>query len=175
MAKRSIKSSAADYTALLNDIKSRIRTSQIKAALTVNRELISLYWQIGQSIVQRQQADVLHRGTKKLADGIDFDFAQIGQSWPGGLRHEERDQSDVFAELSHEVDGDAEASPILELQGEGRRRAAIRSGQRITIGSRMRLGEGPDDEIRPRDRRTMADEYAGDEGCHQQRENGMAQ
>jgi len=44
------------YPALLDQIKSRIRAAQIKAALSVNRELIELYWSIGRDIVERQQA-----------------------------------------------------------------------------------------------------------------------
>ena len=38
------------YPALLEDIKSRIRSAQIRAALSVNRELIELYWDIGKLI-----------------------------------------------------------------------------------------------------------------------------
>lgn len=44
----------ADYEQLLRDLKSRIRSAQIKAALAVNRELVLLYWQIGREILQRQ-------------------------------------------------------------------------------------------------------------------------
>ena len=35
------------YPMLLEDIKSRIHTAQVKAALSVNRELTELYWNIG--------------------------------------------------------------------------------------------------------------------------------
>ena len=42
------------YFLLLQDIKTRIRESQIKAALAVNQELIQLYWWIGKEIVTRQ-------------------------------------------------------------------------------------------------------------------------
>lgn len=45
------------YAVLLDDIKQRIRTSQVRAALSVNRELILLYWDIGRSIAERQQAE----------------------------------------------------------------------------------------------------------------------
>jgi predicted nuclease of restriction endonuclease-like (RecB) superfamily len=45
----------AGYAALLEDIKARIRQAQIKAALSVNRELICLYWDLGRQIVDRQQ------------------------------------------------------------------------------------------------------------------------
>lgn len=42
------------YEQLLLDLKERIRSAQVKAALAVNRELVLLYWQIGQEILQRQ-------------------------------------------------------------------------------------------------------------------------
>lgn len=42
------------YPELLADLKSRIRSAQVRAALSVNRELVLLYWQIGKSILQRQ-------------------------------------------------------------------------------------------------------------------------
>ena len=47
----------ASYGELLEDLKTRIRAAQVKAALSVNRELIALYWHIGRSIVERQRAD----------------------------------------------------------------------------------------------------------------------
>lgn len=43
------------YAALLNGLKQRIRTAQVKAALAVNQELVLLYWQIGKEILTRQQ------------------------------------------------------------------------------------------------------------------------
>lgn len=43
------------YDDFLRDLKVRIRTAQVKAALAVNRELVLLYWQIGQDILVRQQ------------------------------------------------------------------------------------------------------------------------
>jgi predicted nuclease of restriction endonuclease-like (RecB) superfamily len=47
----------ASYAALLNDLKGRIRTAQVKAVLAVNRELIDLYWDIGRAIVEREKAE----------------------------------------------------------------------------------------------------------------------
>jgi len=43
-----------DYKSWLTDLKSRIRQSQIKAAVKVNAELLRLYWDLGQDIVARQ-------------------------------------------------------------------------------------------------------------------------
>ncbi|MCX6993579.1 MAG: PDDEXK nuclease domain-containing protein [Kiritimatiellaeota bacterium] len=47
----------ADYPRLLHDIKSRIRTAQIKATFSANREMILMYWDIGRMIVARQQKE----------------------------------------------------------------------------------------------------------------------
>lgn len=44
-----------DYQAFLQTIKSHIQQAQLQAVLAVNRELILLYWQIGRSILERQQ------------------------------------------------------------------------------------------------------------------------
>ena len=44
------------YADWLLDLKSRIHTAQQRAALAVNRELVLLYWQIGQDILARQSA-----------------------------------------------------------------------------------------------------------------------
>ena len=39
-----------DYRALLGKIKQRIRSAQYEALKTVNKELVSLYWDIGRII-----------------------------------------------------------------------------------------------------------------------------
>lgn len=43
------------YPNLLQDIKQRILSSQLKAALSVNVEMIHLYWNIGNDIAQKQK------------------------------------------------------------------------------------------------------------------------
>jgi predicted nuclease of restriction endonuclease-like (RecB) superfamily len=42
------------YPKLLEQLKERIRSAQVKAALSVNRELVLLYWRIGRDILERQ-------------------------------------------------------------------------------------------------------------------------
>ena len=44
-----------DYIEWLNNIKSKIRITQIKAALSANSELIRLYWGIGKDIFEKQE------------------------------------------------------------------------------------------------------------------------
>jgi predicted nuclease of restriction endonuclease-like (RecB) superfamily len=45
------------YSELLKNIKSRIRQSQIKAAMSVNAEMLMLYWEIGRMIDERQDSE----------------------------------------------------------------------------------------------------------------------
>lgn len=43
------------YNSFLTDIKERIRSAQVKATLSANAEMITLYWDIGRAISQMQQ------------------------------------------------------------------------------------------------------------------------
>ncbi len=45
----------AGYQVLLSALKERIRAAQVRAALSINRELITLYWQVGRDILAQQQ------------------------------------------------------------------------------------------------------------------------
>jgi predicted nuclease of restriction endonuclease-like (RecB) superfamily len=47
----------AGYPEFIAELKVRILSAQVRAAVSVNRELIHLYWQIGTDILARQQAD----------------------------------------------------------------------------------------------------------------------
>ena len=45
------------YKSLFSDVKSRIQQAQIKAAQSVNKELIGLYWDIGHLLEERQKQE----------------------------------------------------------------------------------------------------------------------
>jgi hypothetical protein len=45
----------AQYEGLLQELKERIRSAQLRAVLSVNRELVLLYWSIGRDILIRQK------------------------------------------------------------------------------------------------------------------------
>jgi predicted nuclease of restriction endonuclease-like (RecB) superfamily len=63
---------------LLTDIKARIQLAQIKASLSVNRELIQLYWDLGGMIVRRQRAERWGNSVvEKLASDIQKEFPGI--------------------------------------------------------------------------------------------------
>ncbi len=52
--KESLDQRPTGYDEFLRDLKQRIQTAQVKAALAVNRELVLLYWSIGRDILDRQ-------------------------------------------------------------------------------------------------------------------------
>jgi len=68
-----------DYIKLLAEIKERIRTAQYAALRAVNKELIALYWDIGQMIVSRQQEETWGRSiVQQLAADLRNEFPGIG-------------------------------------------------------------------------------------------------
>lgn len=42
------------YVELINEIKQKVKTTQIKAALSANSQMIMLYWEIGKKIMIEQ-------------------------------------------------------------------------------------------------------------------------
>ena len=67
------------YMDLLRHIKSVIRSTQIKAALSVNQGLIELYWEIGKKIVQEQEAKGWGSAVvERLAVDLKLEFPDMG-------------------------------------------------------------------------------------------------
>lgn len=54
---KSLKTTSRAYAELLHDLRERIRAAQIRASLSVNKELVLLYWTIGRDILTRQAAE----------------------------------------------------------------------------------------------------------------------
>ncbi len=68
-----------DYGRLLGEIKERIRSAQYEALRKVNTELISLYWDIGRLIVERQRDAGWGRSVvETLASDLQAEFPGIG-------------------------------------------------------------------------------------------------
>ncbi len=62
---------SVSYVELFDSLKTRIQEARVKAALSVNRELVILYWDIGRLIIQRQEeegwgASVIERLSRDL-------------------------------------------------------------------------------------------------------------
>jgi predicted nuclease of restriction endonuclease-like (RecB) superfamily len=68
-----------DYADFLELLKGRVRQAQTQAMLSVNRDLICLYWEIGREIVQRQDQSGWGRSVvERLADDIQRSFPGMG-------------------------------------------------------------------------------------------------
>jgi len=55
MPRSSLMPDEGSYSVFLNDVKTRIRSAQINAAISVNQEMTLLYWHIGREILLRQE------------------------------------------------------------------------------------------------------------------------
>src|ERR1700688_1927007 len=78
MTKDKSSSLPAVYDSFLQELKDRIRSAQVRAALSVNRELVVLYWTIGRDILNRQKDEGW--GTKiidRLSDDLTKAFPDM--------------------------------------------------------------------------------------------------
>jgi len=67
-----------EYKKWLTDLKSRIRQSQIKAAIKVNAELLLLYWDLGHDIVARQMETTWGSGFfEQLSNDLRNEFPEM--------------------------------------------------------------------------------------------------
>lgn len=76
------------YPELLATLKARIRDARLRAAVSVNRELILLYWEIGHDILLRQAAEGW--GTSvidRLARDLRRDFPEMTGLSPRNLKY----------------------------------------------------------------------------------------
>ena len=89
MAKQtSLFANDENYITLLNGLRQRIRSAQIKAALAVNQELTLLYWHIGREILEQQKQQGW--GSKvidRLSKDLRREFPQVKGLAPRSLKY----------------------------------------------------------------------------------------
>ena len=76
------------YHELLQELKGRIRTAQVRAGLAVSRELVLLYWSIGRDLSQRFATE--EWGSKineRLARDLQAEFPGVEGFSPRNLRY----------------------------------------------------------------------------------------
>jgi predicted nuclease of restriction endonuclease-like (RecB) superfamily len=97
------------YGALLSEIKQRIRSAQYQALRAVNRELITLYWDIGHLIVTRQEGETWGKSVVgTLAEDLKTEFPGItgfsaSNLWRMKLFYETYQSSEKLAPLVREI------------------------------------------------------------------------
>lgn len=76
----------SNYAQVLSDIKGRIQTARVKAALAVNQELIRLYWDIGAIIVGQQRKEGWGKAiVERLAADIQREFPGVSGFSPQNI------------------------------------------------------------------------------------------
>ncbi|MBI5701589.1 DUF1016 domain-containing protein [Candidatus Saganbacteria bacterium] len=78
-----MKISNNEYSEFLIEIKSRIVSARIKAVRSVNHELMSLYWDIGKSIVERQEKFGWGKG---VVEQLSYDLIRESENYKGYSR-----------------------------------------------------------------------------------------
>jgi len=76
------------YPVFLQELKQRIRDSQVRASVSVNREFASLYWRIGSDILVRQERE--HWGAKvidRLVADLKKAFPEMKDFSPRNLKY----------------------------------------------------------------------------------------
>ena len=67
-----------DYHIFMKEIKEKVYRSQIKASISVNRELLSLYWEIAKGIVEKQRnSNWGDKVVERLSEELKDDFPSI--------------------------------------------------------------------------------------------------
>ncbi|MEH2364283.1 PDDEXK nuclease domain-containing protein [Nostoc sp.] len=98
-----------NYRHLLMEIKQRIRSAQYEALKAVNREMINLYWDIGQIIVTQQQGASWGKSVvEQLAKDLQAEFPGISgfsaaNLWRMRLFYESYVNSEKLAPLVREI------------------------------------------------------------------------
>jgi len=98
-----------EYKTLLSDIKQRIIDAQYQALKAVNTELISLYWDIGQMIIEKQKGETWGKSVvENLAQDLRNEFPGISgfsasNLWRMKVFYESYCNNEILAPLVREI------------------------------------------------------------------------
>ena len=68
----------AEYASWIKETKARIHAAKNKVALSINAQLMELYWSIGKDIVEKQQASTWGSGfIEKVARDLKHEFPDM--------------------------------------------------------------------------------------------------
>lgn len=109
------------YKKWLADLKDKVRSVQIKAALTVNKELLTFYWEFGSDIVQKQSTTNWGDGfLRQLSLDLTAEFPDIKGFSLSNLKYVK--QWYLFysrnSAISQQAVGQFEKQPVAELTGQ---------------------------------------------------------
>lgn len=111
----------AGYAELLETLKYRIRTAQTRAVLAANRELVQLYWEIGQHIVTRQQVEGWGTSViQRLAADLQSEFPGIAgfsarNIWRMRAFYLAFRTEEILSQVATEIEDDTPPAEIADL------------------------------------------------------------
>jgi predicted nuclease of restriction endonuclease-like (RecB) superfamily len=77
-----------DYIVLLEQVKREIRGSRVKATISANAEMVSLYWKIGEIIlIREEQAGWGQKVVLRLVSDLKEEFPNMKSISPRNLRY----------------------------------------------------------------------------------------
>jgi len=78
----------SNYASVLSELKERIKNARVRAALSVNKELLQTYWEIGKTIAQQEKAEGWGAGIiKSLSRDLRMEFPDMQGISPRNLRY----------------------------------------------------------------------------------------
>src|SRR5271170_7320662 len=126
------------YDAFLQELKERIRSAQVRAALSVNRELVLLYWGIGRDILSRQESE---GWGAKVIDRLAVD---LGRAFPEmtGLSGRNLKYLRAFAEAWPDLEFVQQVVALLPWGHNVRLLDTVKSAQERTWYARQAIENG---------------------------------
>lgn len=78
----------SNYAAVLSELKERIKNARVRSVLSVNKELLQTYWDIGKTIAQQENAEGWGAGiVKSLSRDLRMEFPDMQGISPRNLRY----------------------------------------------------------------------------------------
>lgn len=102
------------YTDFINQIKNQIQASQTKAAISVNKEMLKLYWFIGSEIVEKQKNSNWGDGfIKQVSEDLKNEFLNIKGFSVTNLKYMKKWY--LFFSKSPQLVDDLQSMPFLQI------------------------------------------------------------
>lgn len=129
---------AQDYVTLVVELKQRIADARLRAALSVNRELVLLYWGIGRDILSRQESE---GWGAKVIDRLAVD---LGRAFPEmtGLSARNLKYMRTFAETWPDLEFVQQVVALLPWGHNVRLLDAVKSASERTWYARQAIENG---------------------------------
>ncbi|MDR3001198.1 MAG: PDDEXK nuclease domain-containing protein [Fibromonadaceae bacterium] len=105
----------SEYRNWLRDLKQQIKTGQIKAALSVNSQMIMLYWDLGRQIVEKQEKTKWGSGfIEQLSKDLKKEFPEMAGFSKDNLIHMRKFYR-FYSSFAEQVVPQIAKQPVLQM------------------------------------------------------------